>query len=69
MAVCWCCHNLLFIETLDMIHAVLRPQATKIGNFHYCASEKSGFSNHPACQLRGLSVDRLELHHEMPGDD
>ncbi len=62
--------NLLFIETLEAIHAVLRPQGLEvlIGNFPLLAQRGRG----PDPQLPGLpaarpAADRLRAHRRAPG--
>ena len=58
--------NLLFIDTLEAIHAVLRPKGFEvlIGNFHYSRDEEEDLlRNYMAYQPRGLLLtgfDRSE---------
>ena len=58
--------NLLFIDTLEAIHAVLRPKGFEvlIGNFHYSRDEEENLlRNYMAYQPRGLLLtgfDRSE---------
>ncbi|MEG6659280.1 LacI family DNA-binding transcriptional regulator GntR, partial [Pseudomonas aeruginosa] len=55
--------NLLFIETLEAIHAVLRPQGLEvlIGNFHYSRNEEEDLiRNYLAYQPRGLLLTGFE---------
>ena len=63
--------NLLFIDTLEAIHAVLRPKGFEvlIGNFHYSRDEEEDLlRNYMAYQPRGLLLtgfDRSESSRRM----
>lgn len=63
--------NLLFIETLEAIHQVLRPKGFEvlIGNFHYSRDEEENLlRNYMAYQPRGLLLtgfDRTESARRM----
>ena len=63
--------NLLFIDTLEAIHQVLRPKGFEvlIGNFHYSRDEEENLlRNYMAYQPRGLLLtgfDRTESSRRM----
>lgn len=63
--------NLLFIETLEAIHQVLRPKGFEvlIGNYHYSRDEEENLlRNYMAYQPRGLLLtgfDRTESSRRM----
>ena len=63
--------NLLFIDTLEAIHQVLRPKGFEvlIGNYHYCRDEEENLlRNYMAYQPRGLLLtgfDRTESARRM----